>query len=157
MVDYKILDGIPGYAVDEDVRHLAASIGLFFVRNDGNIVPIAIQLNQIPGEGNPIYTPNDNQYDWIAAKLWLRNADTQCHQVRFYNSLIRPQDRSAWFLSFSFSTEILWYISYYIPTSGLLHIHNIIYTVSINQLVDYNKSYLLIGWTTHCLLVIDHQ
>ena len=83
MVDYKILDGIPGYAKDEDVRHIAASIGLFFVRNDGNIVPIAIQLNQIPGEGNPIYTPNDNQYDWIAAKLWLRNADTQCHQVRF--------------------------------------------------------------------------
>ena len=27
---------------------------------------------------------------------------------------------------------------------------------SINQLVDYHKSCLLIGWATHCLLVIDH-
>ena len=100
MVDYKILDGIPGYAKDEDVRHVAASIGLFFVRNDGNIVPIAIQLNQIPGEGNPIYTPNDNQYDWIAAKLWLRNADTQCHQVRFELFNSSPRQVSLVFVSY---------------------------------------------------------
>ena len=83
MVDYKILDGIPTFKKKEDVRYLAASMGLFFVRNDGNLVPIAIQLHQILGESTPIYTPNDNQYDWINAKLWLRNADTQCHQVRF--------------------------------------------------------------------------
>ena len=81
MVDYKILDGIRTFHEGKDVRYLAASMGLFFVRNDGNLVPIAIQLHQIPGKGNPIYTPNDNKYDWINAKLWLRNADTQYHQV----------------------------------------------------------------------------
>ena len=52
---------------------------MFF--NNGDIVPIAIQFHQVPSETNPIWTPNDTEMDWIYAKMWLRNADTQWHQV----------------------------------------------------------------------------
>ena len=84
MVDYKILEDIPHYGEnDPDVerRHTSASMGLFYVRNNGDLVPIAIQLHQEPSDTNPIWTPKDAKYDWIYAKMWLRNADAQWHQV----------------------------------------------------------------------------
>ena len=82
MVDYEILSGIPTFEKGDDLRYVTPAMGLFFVRNNGDIVPIAIQLGQTAGEGNPIWTPNDSEYDWLNAKLWLRAADTQYHQVR---------------------------------------------------------------------------
>ena len=82
MVDYEILDGIPTYSEGKNSRYITPAMGLFFVRRNGDLVPIAIQLHQIPGEGNPIWTPDDDEYDWLHAKLWLRAADTQHHQVR---------------------------------------------------------------------------
>ena len=81
MVDYEMLNGIPTFEKEEDVRYIAPAMGLFFVRNSGVIAPIAIQLYQTPGEGNPVWTPNDTRYDWLNAKFWLRAADTQHHQV----------------------------------------------------------------------------
>ena len=67
-------------------RYACPALGLFYVRSDENIVPIAIQLQQVPGKDNPVWTPNDNELDWIYAKMWLRNADAQWHQVRISNS-----------------------------------------------------------------------
>lgn len=85
MVDYKILEDIPHYGQDrEDLerRYMCASLGLFYVKGNGDLMPIAIQFHQDPHHENPIWTPNDSEMDWICAKLWLRNSDTQFHQVR---------------------------------------------------------------------------
>lgn len=84
MVDYKILEDIPHYGQDrEDLerRYACASMGLFYTKSNGDLVPIAIQFHQIPSSENPIWTPNDTEMDWICAKLWLRNSDAQIHQV----------------------------------------------------------------------------
>ena len=63
---------------------MCASFGLFYVKGSGDLVPIAIQLHQQPSPDNPIWTPNDSDLDWICAKFWLRNADTQYHQVTIH-------------------------------------------------------------------------
>lgn len=84
MVDYKILEDIPHYGQDrEDLerRYACASMGLFYIKSSGDLVPIAIQFHQIPSSENPIWTPNDAEMDWICAKLWLRNSDAQIHQM----------------------------------------------------------------------------
>ena len=81
LADYQILQGIPCYDVDGEKRYITEPLALFYVKKNGDLVPIAIQLNQQPSETNPIWTPNDLEYDWLFAKMWLRNADTQVHQV----------------------------------------------------------------------------
>lgn len=84
IVDYKILEDIPCYGEDEaeeERRYVCASMGLFYVKGNGDMVPIAIQLHQNPSPENPICTPNDIEMDWICAKLWLRNSDAQFRQV----------------------------------------------------------------------------
>ncbi|CAH3165667.1 unnamed protein product [Porites evermanni] len=84
MVDYKILEDIPHYGQNrEDLerRYMCASLGLFYVKGSGDLVPIAIQFHQQPSDDNPIWTPNDSKLDWICAKFWLRNSDTQFHQL----------------------------------------------------------------------------
>ena len=81
LADYKILEGIPRYDVDGEKRYVTEPLGLFYVKSNGDLVPIAIQLSQQPSETNPIWTPNDSEYDWLFAKMWFRNADTQFHQV----------------------------------------------------------------------------
>ena len=83
-MDYNILEDIPHFGendLDVERRHTSASMGLFYVRNNGDLVPIAIQLHQKSSDTNPIWTLKDSKYDWIYAKLWLRNADCQFHQV----------------------------------------------------------------------------
>ena len=85
MVDYKILEDIPHYGQNrEDLerRYMCASLGLFYVKGSGDLVPIAIQFHQQPSDDNPIWTPNDSKLDWLCAKFWLRNSDTQFHQVK---------------------------------------------------------------------------
>lgn len=84
MVDYESLKGIPRYGQNDDEsgkRYACPALGLFYVQGSGHIVPIAIQFHQEPSETNPIWTPNDSEMDWIYAKMWLRNADSQWHQV----------------------------------------------------------------------------
>ena len=92
MVDYKILEDIPCYGQDEpeqEKRYVCASMGLLYVKGNGDLVPIAIQLHQEPSTENPIWTPNDIQMDWICAKLWLRNSDAQVHQVGIKSSILK--------------------------------------------------------------------
>ena len=90
IVDNKILEDIPHFGHDDpevERRYTSASMGLFYARNDGELVPIAIQMHQEPSDTNPIWTPKDAEYDWLYAKMCLRNADSQYHQVRVFRPL----------------------------------------------------------------------
>ena len=81
-MDYKVLEGITVTATEEASSHTAQPLGLFYVKSSGDLVPIAIQLFQQASDTNPIWTPNDSQFDWLLAKMWFRNADHQVHQVQ---------------------------------------------------------------------------
>ena len=84
-MDYKILEDIPNYGHNEECtepRYACASLGLFYVKQRRDLVPIAIQLHQQPSDDNLIWTPNDKS-DWLYAKMWLRNSDAQFHQVTY--------------------------------------------------------------------------
>lgn len=78
IVDYKELEGIN---ITGESTYTAQPLGLFYVKASGDLVPIAIQLLQQPSDTNPIWTPGDSQYDWLLAKMWLRNADHHVQQV----------------------------------------------------------------------------
>ena len=81
IVDYKDLEGVDRSCAEGQQMFAAEPLGLFYVKPTGDLVPIAIQLHQQPGDTNPIWTPNDSRYDWLLAKMWLRHADYQVHQV----------------------------------------------------------------------------
>jgi arachidonate 5-lipoxygenase len=78
MVDYKELEGIK----TPEGRFVTPAMGIFYVNAAGFFLPIAIQLHQKPGDGNPIWTPHDSQQDWLCAKFFLKCADGQLHQMR---------------------------------------------------------------------------
>ncbi|XP_051519631.1 polyunsaturated fatty acid 5-lipoxygenase-like [Myxocyprinus asiaticus] len=81
IADYEILDGVPANTTDPNTpQYLAAPICLLYKNTQNQIVPIAIQLCQKPGEGNPIFLPSDNQYDWMLAKMWVRSCNFNVHQ-----------------------------------------------------------------------------
>lgn len=76
MVDLEILHDVKA----KENFSLCAPIGLFFRDASGTLNPIAIQLYQIPGPENPIFTPEDSYYTWNLAKLWFNNADAAYHE-----------------------------------------------------------------------------
>ncbi|NXD00684.1 LOXE3 isomerase, partial [Certhia familiaris] len=39
------------------------------------------QLSQTPGPSSPIFLPSDDEWDWLMAKTWVRNADFYSHQL----------------------------------------------------------------------------
>ncbi|XP_028396594.1 allene oxide synthase-lipoxygenase protein-like isoform X2 [Dendronephthya gigantea] len=86
IVDYKDLEGIKRNGEDgcSELCYAAEPLCLFYVRSSGDLIPIAIQLFQQPGETNPIWTPDDAKYDWLLAKMWFRNADHQIHQMEIH-------------------------------------------------------------------------
>ncbi|XP_028416879.1 allene oxide synthase-lipoxygenase protein-like [Dendronephthya gigantea] len=101
IVDYEILEGISTMNKPKDKRYITAAMGLFYLRNNDDMVPIAIQLGQQPGKDNPIWTPQqDSEWDWIMAKLWLRCADTQYHQMITHllrcHLMMEPTAVSSW-------------------------------------------------------------
>ena len=56
---------------------------LLYTRENGGLVPVAIQLTQSPTQNSPIYTPADSvgiYNDWLLAKMWVRSADVN-HQL----------------------------------------------------------------------------
>uniref|UniRef100_A0A8C1J3G2 Lipoxygenase domain-containing protein n=1 Tax=Cyprinus carpio TaxID=7962 RepID=A0A8C1J3G2_CYPCA len=78
IVDYEILNGVPAASSE---RHLTAPICLLYKNELDQIVPIAIQLSQTPGEMSPIFLSSDNKYDWMLAKMWVRSSDFLVHQL----------------------------------------------------------------------------
>lgn len=77
LTDYKILHDLPC----ADDYPVCAPIGLFLMSGDKELLPIAIQLHQEITPNNPVFLPSDPPYTWIAAKMWLNNADATIHQA----------------------------------------------------------------------------
>ncbi|XP_064618823.1 allene oxide synthase-lipoxygenase protein-like [Lineus longissimus] len=75
-VDLKILEGLE----PKGDYVIPVPIALFFVTNDKSLLPIAIQLFQQKGPGNPVFLPSDDPYVWLIAKVWYNLADATYHQ-----------------------------------------------------------------------------
>ncbi|KAG8008381.1 Arachidonate 15-lipoxygenase B, partial [Nibea albiflora] len=80
LLDYEILDGAPANMVNGAQTYLCAPLCLLHLNQQGQLLPIAIQLQQTPGPQNPVFLPSDG-CDWLLAKIWVHNADFQCHQL----------------------------------------------------------------------------
>ncbi|KAM6930935.1 polyunsaturated fatty acid lipoxygenase ALOX15B-like [Xenentodon cancila] len=81
LCDYKILDGVKTNIINNKEQYLAAPLVLLRLE-DGKMKPIAIQLKQVPGEDNPVFYPDDtNEYDWLLAKIFVRSADFNLHEL----------------------------------------------------------------------------
>uniref|UniRef100_A0A8C1HZ32 Arachidonate 5-lipoxygenase-like n=1 Tax=Cyprinus carpio carpio TaxID=630221 RepID=A0A8C1HZ32_CYPCA len=78
IADYEILKGVPA---SSSQRYLTAPICLLYKNDLNQIVPIAIQLSQTPGETSPIFLPSDNKFDWMLAKMWVKSSDFNVHQL----------------------------------------------------------------------------
>ncbi|XP_072029207.1 polyunsaturated fatty acid lipoxygenase ALOX15B-like [Amphiura filiformis] len=62
---------------------IASPVALFYVNEEDDLMPVAIQLfkNKGPaGPDNPVFFPDDNKYTWMLAKIWFNNADASYHQ-----------------------------------------------------------------------------
>uniref|UniRef100_A0A8C2XDV6 Uncharacterized protein n=1 Tax=Cyclopterus lumpus TaxID=8103 RepID=A0A8C2XDV6_CYCLU len=81
LLDYEVLDGVPANVINGKQTYLCAPLCLLHLNRQGQLVPIAIQLQQSPGPQNPVFLPSDPGCDWLLAKIWVRCADFQCHQL----------------------------------------------------------------------------
>nr|XP_061793984.1 polyunsaturated fatty acid 5-lipoxygenase-like isoform X2 [Nerophis lumbriciformis] len=82
IVDYDVLDGVKANDTDAlTPQYMTAPICLLYKNTQNEILPIAIQLGQTPGEDNPIFLPTDSEHDWLLAKIWVRSSDFQHHQT----------------------------------------------------------------------------
>ncbi|MBN3324381.1 LOX5 lipoxygenase, partial [Atractosteus spatula] len=82
IADYEMLEDVTPNSTDPcTIQYLAAPICLLYKNSENKVLPIAIQLGQIPGENNPIFLPSDAKYDWILAKIWVRSSDFHIHQT----------------------------------------------------------------------------
>ena len=71
--DLTIMDGLK----TKEGYYTCAPTCLLYVDGAKCLVPIAIQLKKQPGEDNPIFLPSDNLIDWVLAKIYYQNANTQ--------------------------------------------------------------------------------
>ncbi|KAK3579727.1 hypothetical protein CHS0354_008868 [Potamilus streckersoni] len=78
ILDYSVMEGVPRRS-DSNPKYLANPLCMLYVKNNGRLVPIAIQLEQRPGKDNPIWTSSDRKIDWLFAKMWVKSADTHMH------------------------------------------------------------------------------
>uniref|UniRef100_UPI0037E8228A hydroperoxide isomerase ALOXE3 n=1 Tax=Semicossyphus pulcher TaxID=241346 RepID=UPI0037E8228A len=81
LLDYEVLDGVPANVINGKQTYLSAPLCLFHLNRKGHLVPIAIQLQQTAGPQNPVFLPSDPGSDWLLAKIFVHNADFQCHQL----------------------------------------------------------------------------
>ncbi|XP_077340077.1 arachidonate 12-lipoxygenase, 12R-type-like [Lithobates pipiens] len=81
LADYEVLHGVPANTINGRKQYIAAPMCLLWKNPQDQIVPIAIQLSQTPGENVPIFLPSDSEYDWVLAKIWVRSADYHAHEV----------------------------------------------------------------------------
>nr|XP_054768831.1 polyunsaturated fatty acid 5-lipoxygenase-like [Lytechinus pictus] len=76
IIDHKLLQDLPC----TDGRKICAPLCLFFVNNAKYLMPVAIQLNQVPAPNNPVFYPTDPEYTWLLAKCFFNLADAAIHE-----------------------------------------------------------------------------
>ncbi|MCI4386539.1 hypothetical protein PGIGA_G00063480 [Pangasianodon gigas] len=81
LLDYEVLDQLPANVINGKQSYLAAPLCLLHYNQHGELKPIAIQLQKTAGPQNPVFLPSDSAPDWLLAKIWVRNADFQVHQL----------------------------------------------------------------------------
>ncbi|XP_060060352.1 polyunsaturated fatty acid lipoxygenase ALOX15B-like isoform X2 [Erinaceus europaeus] len=81
LVDHAILSGLHPRAIDGQPQFTAAPLTLLYQCPDGTLLPLAIQLLQMPGPDNPIFLPSDTADDWLLAKTWVRHSDFLVHEM----------------------------------------------------------------------------
>ncbi|KAL0993737.1 hypothetical protein UPYG_G00112960 [Umbra pygmaea] len=81
LLDYEVLAGVPANVINQKQHYLTAPLVLLHLNRQGELKPIAIQLQQDPGPQNPVFLPSDPSPDWLLAKIWARCSDFQCHQL----------------------------------------------------------------------------
>ncbi|XP_062340075.1 polyunsaturated fatty acid lipoxygenase ALOX15B-like [Osmerus eperlanus] len=126
LVDYKQLDGVTANKINGKQQYLTAPLVLLQKTPRNKLIPIAIQLKQEPGEDNPIFVPTDSEYDWLMAKIFVRSADFNEHQLNAH--LLRTH-----LLCEVFAVALLRNLPMVHPLYKLLvpHTH---YTIQINSM-----------------------
>jgi arachidonate 5-lipoxygenase len=85
LLDFEVLEGIPMFhKVDdkgvEERRWAPPSRCLLLVDDARQLRPLAIQLGRDAASA-PVFTPNDSEHDWLAAKIYLRCSEGNAHQM----------------------------------------------------------------------------
>jgi arachidonate 5-lipoxygenase len=85
LLDFEVLEDIPMFRHTdkegvEERRWAPASRCLLYLDDSQRLRPIAIQLGRHP-EKDPVFTPNDSEHDWLAAKIFLRCSEGNTHQM----------------------------------------------------------------------------
>lgn len=81
LCNYRRIEGLPVPVINGKQQHIAAPLCLLYKNQEDKLVPIAIQLNQEPSPDNPVFLPSDSEYDWLLAKMYVRNADFHEHEA----------------------------------------------------------------------------
>uniref|UniRef100_A0A8C3WK49 Polyunsaturated fatty acid lipoxygenase ALOX15 n=1 Tax=Catagonus wagneri TaxID=51154 RepID=A0A8C3WK49_9CETA len=81
LVDHAILSGLRSSDINGRPQFVAAPLTLLHQRPGGPLLPLAIQLTQIPGPDSPIFLPSDSAEDWLLAKTWVRNSEFLVHEM----------------------------------------------------------------------------
>uniref|UniRef100_A0A7N8XYP0 Hydroperoxide isomerase ALOXE3-like n=1 Tax=Mastacembelus armatus TaxID=205130 RepID=A0A7N8XYP0_9TELE len=126
LCDYKRLDGLKPNTINGKKQYLMAPLVLLHKRPDDTLMPIAIQLKQTPADDNPIFLPTDSEYDWLIAKIFVRSAEFNEHQLNVH--LLRTH-----LLAEVFAVSLLRNIPMVHPLYKLLIPHTR-YTLQINFL-----------------------
>ena len=95
--DLKIMDGLTA----RDGCYNVAPLLLLYVNSSNQLVPIAIQLQQQPGDNNPIFLPTDHWLDWLLAKMYYRLAHGQVTlsiaiSLQDYNHFLSNSSITSW-------------------------------------------------------------
>uniref|UniRef100_A0A671X1L3 Lipoxygenase domain-containing protein n=1 Tax=Sparus aurata TaxID=8175 RepID=A0A671X1L3_SPAAU len=126
LVDYKLLDGVKTNTINGKKQYLMAPLVLLHKTPQNELMPIAIQLKQTPADDNPIFFPTDSEYDWLMAKIFVRSADFNLHQLNVH--LLRTH-----LLAEVFAVSLLRNVPMVHPLYKLLIPHTR-YTLQINLL-----------------------